>query len=106
MVNTLKEVKMSFLSNEQKKRIPALYSQEEVEDPIVFIKLNIMNSFWLITELDPDKELGFGWCCLGGDIQMAELGYVSLEEIESTGYEVGIEEIEKSLSQVKKELGL
>ena len=97
---------MSFLTNEQKKRIPALYSQEAVKDPIVFIKLNIMNSFWLITELDHDKELGFGFCCLNGDIEMAELGYVSLEEIEDTGYEIGIEEMEKSLSQVKKELGL
>ena len=97
---------MSFLSNEQKKRIPALYSKKNMKDPIVYIKLNIMNSFWLITELEIDKELGFGWCCLGGDIQMAELGYVSLEEIEATGYEVGIEEMEKPLSQVKKELGL
>ena len=96
---------MSFLTEEQKKRIPALYSQEEVKDPIVFIKLNIMNSFWLITELDPGKELAFAWCCLNGDIQMAELGYVSLEEIEGTGYEIGIEEMEKPLSQVKKELG-
>ena len=97
---------MSFLTNEQRKRIPALYSQEEVKDPVVFIKLNIMNSFWLLTELDPNQELGFGWCILNGDIQMAEIGYVSLQEIEATGYEVGIEEMEKPLSQVKKELGL
>ncbi len=96
---------MSFLTEEQKKRIPALYSQEEIKDPIVYIKLNIYNSFWLITELDSKKELGFGFCCLNGDFEMAELGYISIEEIKNTGYEVGIEEMEEPLSQVKKELG-
>jgi hypothetical protein len=38
---------------------------------------------WLVTEYDPDSDIAFGWTCLGGDRQMAELGYVSLAELES-----------------------
>lgn len=36
---------------------------------------------WLITEYDPVEDIAFGWACLG-DRQMAELGYVSMIELQ------------------------
>lgn len=93
---------MSLLTLQQAEKIPGLYSQEEVEDPIVYLKITCLNSYWLITEFDKEKELAFGYCeLLAG---CGELGYVSLEEIEDLPYPVTIEEIEQPLSQVKKEL--
>lgn len=95
---------MSLLTKEQMKRVPDLYKQENVEDPIVYVHISCMNSFWLITELDPIKELGFGFCQMyeGG----GELGYVSLKEIEELPYKINIKEIEIALSQMKKELDI
>lgn len=95
---------MSLLTQEQAQRIPGLFSQEDVKDPIVFLKISCLNSFWLITEFDAKKEIGFGYCQIfknGG-----ELGYVSLEEIENLPYPVKIEEVEKALSIFKKEMSL
>ncbi len=93
---------MSLLTLEQANRIPELYSQEESEDPIVYLKITCLNSFWLITEFDKEKELAFGYCELipGG----GELGYVSFEEIEVLPYPIDIEAVEMPLSTFKKQL--
>lgn len=37
---------------------------------------------WFITEYDPHEDVGFGWACLN-DRQNAELGYVSIAELET-----------------------
>ena len=93
---------MSLLTLEQANKIPALYTQEESADPIVYLKITCLNSYWLITEFDSEKELAFGYCELipGG----GELGYVSLEEIENLPYPINIEEVEVALSTLKKQL--
>lgn len=95
---------MSLLTQEQANRVPALYSQEDVKDPIVFLKISCLSSFWLITELNTEEELGFGFCQIfhGG----GELGYVSLKEIEDLPYPIIIKEIKKPLSELKKELNI
>ncbi|MCX6077688.1 MAG: DUF2958 domain-containing protein [Campylobacterales bacterium] len=95
---------MSLLTQKQASRVPALYTQEDVKDPIVYLKISCLHSFWLITELDANKELGFGFCQIfeGG----GELGYVSLKEIEDLPYPITIVEMEKPLSALKKELNL
>jgi len=61
-------------------KIPALYAQEEVKDPLVYVSVKIGSAFWLLTEFDPKKNLAFGWAELfaGG----GELGYISVEELE------------------------
>ena len=61
-------------------KIPALYAQEEVSDPLVYVSIQIGAAFWLLTELDREKELAFGYAELfdGG----GELGYIYLPEIE------------------------
>ncbi|MCB8944527.1 MAG: DUF2958 domain-containing protein [Ardenticatenaceae bacterium] len=61
--------------------VPKLYEQDGEKDPIVHVKLFGGSSFtWLITEYSPDQDLAFGFACLG-DLEMAELGYISIAEL-------------------------
>lgn len=71
---------MELLPNELRKQIPAIYSQENIEDPIVWVKLFTPDSSWTwyVLEFDGEDSL-FGWV-EGHD---AELGYFSLSELES-----------------------
>lgn len=90
-------------TNEVLKGIPALYEQENVEDPIVHLVVKVGRAKWLITEVS--DGLGFGWCDLG-DPEMAELGYVSIDELEeiAKSYPMYIGKTNKLLSVLKKEL--
>ncbi len=94
---------MALLTQTQQSRIPALYSQEEMADPLVYLFIRIGRAFWLITECN-GEGLAFGWCDLYGDGSCGELGYVDLSEIESIGkdYFIAIKEVEMSLSDAKK----
>lgn len=95
---------MSLLSQGQANRVPELYAQENVKDPKVYLHITCLNSFWLITELDKEKELCFGFCQIIEGC--GELGYASLEEIEDLPYPVEVKEVSKTLSEMKRELGL
>jgi hypothetical protein len=70
--------------------IPDIYGQEKVDDPIVYLKLFTPDgsATWLITEYDR-KDLMFGFACLG-DPDMAELGYISLDEIKGVRGRLGM----------------
>lgn len=62
---------------------PQLYSQDgKGLDAIVHAHYFVGSNDWLITEYDPAEDLAFGWACLNGDRQNAELGYVSMAELE------------------------
>jgi Protein of unknown function (DUF2958) len=62
---------------------PALYAQDGAGyDAIVHAHYFIGGNDWLVTEYDPEEGTAFGWACLGGDRQNAELGYVSMAELE------------------------
>ena len=93
---------MALLTLEQQKRIPALYSQEEVSDPICYLFLRCGKAFWLITESN-DEGLAFGYADLFGNGDCGELGYISLEEMEelASDYFISMKEIEMPLSQAK-----
>ena len=79
--------------------IPPLYAQEEVKDPIVYLIITCMNSRWLITEYDPEQNLGFGWCeVIPG---CGELGYVSFDELASLPYIVEYKPTQTPLSKLK-----
>jgi hypothetical protein len=61
-----------------------LYSQEKSKDPLVIAKLfdPTGSATWYLTEYCPERKLAFGYVkglCEGGD----ELGYISMEELES-----------------------
>lgn len=64
------------------RKLPAIYSQENVEDPLVQVKLfsPYTNAVWYLTEYDPSSNEAFGWADLG--YGMGELGYISIPELE------------------------
>jgi hypothetical protein len=114
--------KMNLLTKELEKKIPKLYSQEKVKDPMVVVKFfNPCGSatWWIIegewqkhTEDDDEDYIMFGLAMLFGP-EEAELGYISLNELESIKtkpFGLGIERDKfwtpKLLSEVKKEFGI
>lgn len=64
------------------RKLPAIYSQENVADPIAQVKLfsPYTNAVWYLTEYDPSSNEAFGWADLG--YGMGELGYISIPELE------------------------
>jgi hypothetical protein len=98
---------MKLMTKELRKKIPPLYSQENVKDPIVYAKYFMPDSHWTWYVLEFDgKDTFFGY--VDGDYQ--ELGYFSLTELESIRGPLGLE-VErdlywkpKPLSEVKKEI--
>lgn len=61
---------------------PPLYSQDgKGYDAVVHAHYFTGSSDWLVTEYDPEDDIAFGWACLGGDRQNAELGYISMAEL-------------------------
>lgn len=92
---------------------PKLYSQDgKGYEAEVFAHYFLGGSDWLVTEYDPEEDLAFGWACLNGDRQLAELGYVSLAELESVGVPLRLQDIatgrvleSKALQRVELEEG-
>jgi hypothetical protein len=81
---------MKLITDELRKQIPPLYSQEEVADPIVYAKFfDPCGSFsWFIIEFDGNDLLFckvYSHLCPDG-----ELGYSSLSEIESVRGALGL----------------
>jgi hypothetical protein len=74
---------MTNLTNDVALRaLPELYSTEGTSDPIAPVRLVLpgTEASWWLTEYSPQKRIAFGFCTLG-DHQLAELGYVSLDEL-------------------------
>ena len=72
---------MKLLTKEILKQIPNLYAQEKSKDPIVYVKFFCPWSSWTwyATEYSPEDKVFFGYVCGFEN----ELGYFSLEELES-----------------------
>lgn len=104
---------MKLLTKELEKKIPPLYSQEKVKDPMVVTKFFCpwgSATWWIIEgQREDDDYLMFGLCMLFTP-QEAELGYISLNELASVTGPFGLK-IERdmywkpvSLSKVKERL--
>ena len=82
------------------KKLPPLYANEEVDKEKVMVHLKLFNptgvGTWYITEYNPEENLAFGFCNLG-DPEMAELGYVSITELEEFKGRMGLG-IERDMS--------
>lgn len=76
---------MKLFTKEIEKKIPNLYETENTpaSEVKVIVKLFLpwTNFTWYITEMDKEENLAFGFANLGDD-QMAELGYISIDELE------------------------
>ena len=83
---------MKLLTQENRKKLPPLYAQEKVEDPMVYVKFFDPTGVatWYILEFD-GQDTFFGYCDLG--MGCPELGYVSLTELQSVkgSFGLGIE---------------
>lgn len=69
-------------TEKQLAKLPKLYETENVptKDKKVLMHFFIGSCDWYVTEYSPEDRLFFGWACLG-DLQNAEWGYISLDEL-------------------------
>jgi hypothetical protein len=95
---------MELMTEDLKKSLPPLYSQENEADPVVRVKYFALCSgrTWYGIEYDPEEELFFGFVHGFDD----ELGYFSLAELRSLGALIERDKFfePKRLSDVRKEV--
>jgi hypothetical protein len=91
--------------------IPKLYETQDVENPLVYLKLFTpdANWSWFVTELSLDKDTCFG-LVVSPFVESGEMGYFSLNELKTVRGKLGLP-IErdlwfkpKKLSDIKKDL--
>ena len=92
---------MKLLNDELLKILPALYSTENIDDPIVQCKFFTPDCSWTwyVLEYNPSDKIFFGYVC-GLD---NELGYFSLDELESYKSTLGLQ-IERDISFIPTKL--
>lgn len=89
--------------------MPAIYAQDGMGDTATaHLHYFLGGSDWYITERDVcDQHVqAFGFAILNGDLDNAELGYVSLEEIIQYGAELDLHWVPASLREVKEKHGM
>lgn len=86
--------------------IPGPRAQEKVKDPICYVKLFSPTGMatWWLTEYDPKDRVAFGYCLLN-DPRDAELGYVSIEELEGIKV-LGVLGIERDINWTPQPLSV
>lgn len=69
-------------SNELAK-IPALYSTEDIpiKEKMIYMHFFLGGCNWYAAEYDPESRIFFGFAILNNDLEMAEWGNFSLEEL-------------------------
>lgn len=91
--------------------IPKLYETQDVENPLVYLKLFTpdANWSWFVTELSLDQDTCFG-LVVSPFVESGEMGYFSLNELKTVRGKLGLP-IErdlwfkpKKLSDIKKDL--
>ena len=96
---------MKLMTKEIERQIPKLYEQDgKGEDAVVFVKFfNPCGAgTWFATEYDPEQRLFFGYAeIFPGE---GELGYFSLDELESVRGPLGLG-IERDIYFKPKTLG-
>lgn len=85
---------MELIPKEIKKQLPPLYATEDIADPVAYLKLFLDGWTWYITELSIDNDIAFGYVISPFE---SELGYFSLDEIQSIKGSLGIG-VERDLS--------
>ena len=64
-------------------QMPVMYSTENVplKEKVICMHFFIGGCDWYAAEYDPKDELFFGFAILNNDLEMAEWGYFSLDEL-------------------------
>ena len=70
-------------TSEELSKIPGLYSAEHVplKEKMIYMHFFIGGCDWYGAEYDPKEGIFFGFAILNNDLEMAEWGYFSLEEL-------------------------
>ena len=98
---------MKLLTQEIKKTLPALYSQDEVADPIAIVKYFTPDSSWTWLILEGSEQENGDWMFFCKAISHlcpeGELGYVMLSELEQIKGPLGLS-VERDLYWSEKPL--
>jgi len=89
--------------------MPRVYEQGgKGDEAVAYLHYFIGGSDWWITERDitPGQYQAFGFVCLNGDKENAELGYINLHEVTLVGAELDFHFKPRRLAEIKKEVGL
>lgn len=64
-------------------KLPRFYSTEEVslKEKIIVMHFFLGGCDWYAAEYDPEEKIFFGFAILNDDLEMAEWGYFSLQEL-------------------------
>jgi hypothetical protein len=83
------------MTDEIRKQLPKLYSQENNPDPLIVVKFfsPYSQATWFVTEFDGEDTM-FGWADLG--FGEGELGYISLRELDEV-HKNGLPLVERDL---------
>jgi hypothetical protein len=70
-------------STEELAKLPPFYSTERVpiKEKVLHMHFFIGGCDWYAAEYDETESMFFGFACLNGDLEMAEWGYFSLDEL-------------------------
>ena len=79
-------------TREQLEQLPRLYETEKfpIKDKLIHLHFFIGGCDWYIAEYDRE-DLFFGYAILNNDLEMAEWGYISYEELRSLKIPPGFE---------------
>lgn len=90
-------------TKEQLAKIPKLYETEglPLKEKLVWLHFFIGGCDWYISEFD-GEDLFWGYAILNGDLEMAEWGYLSLDELKRIKIPPGFEVDCETCWQVKK----
>ena len=79
-------------SKERLDKIPKLYETEDIplKEKEIFLHFFIGDCDWFICEFD-GQDMFWGFVVLNGDLEMAEFGYISFNELKTIKIGMGIE---------------
>ena len=79
-------------SKEQLAKIPRLYETEDVplKDKLIYLHFFIGGCDWYVAEYD-GEDLFWGYAILNDDLEMAEWGYISFQELKELNVPPGFE---------------
>ena len=95
--------------------MPKTYETEDGPEPVATLHYFRGGSDWYIIEKDagsPDDEVqgiqsqAFGFTCLNGDTQNAELGYISIDELIRNGVELDLYFVPQKIGDIKARFGV
>ena len=84
-------------TNKDLDKLPLPYATESIplREKVIHMHFFIGGSDWYATEYDPENQTFFGFAILNNDLEMAEWGYFSLNELASV--KVAFLEIDRDL---------